>query len=245
MTLATEAEIQESYRDPTTAQRYVENRFATELMRLLHERQVGAVNRVMGNVKPHRSLEVAPGPGRITREVRAAGDLACLEFNEGMIAEGRRCCGERVHWVRGNAFEMPFEADKFDFAYSFRFVRHFHRVDRDRLYAEFHRILKPGSRLVLDAVNEQVSGPLRRENPAGYPIYDKLYRGSEELTTELGDSGFEVVQLEPVQRWFAMQYRAQVLLGPRSRWLCRQAVELLEHLRRGPALEWIVTSRRA
>lgn len=243
MTLATEAEIQQSYQDPVTAQGYVENRFVAPLTRLLHERQVGAVNRAIRGIHPRRTLEVAPGPGRVTRDVQNTGELTCLEFNEGMITEGRRCCSERVQWVRGNAFEMPFEAADFDFAYSFRFVRHFHRGDRDRLYAELRRILKPGSLLVLDAVNEQVSGPLRQANPAGYPIYDKLYRDTDELTTELGAAGFEVVRLESVQRWFAMQYRAQVLLGPRSQLLCRLAVQALEHMRRGPALEWIVTCR--
>jgi ubiquinone/menaquinone biosynthesis C-methylase UbiE len=243
MSLATELEIQQSYRDPVTAERYVANRFANELMRLLHERQVGVVQRMMRDADPRQSLEVAPGPGRITRDVRPAGGLVCLEFNEGMIAEGRRVCRESVRWVQGNAFHLPFAAGEFDFLYSFRFVRHFHRADRDRLYAEIRRVLRPGGWLVLDAVNARVSEPLRRANPGAYPIYDKLYRGEAELREELAAAGFEVVRLEPVQRWFSLQYRAQLLLGPRSPWLCRRVIGTLERLRRGPALEWIVTAR--
>ncbi|MBI1903229.1 MAG: methyltransferase domain-containing protein [Planctomycetia bacterium] len=243
MPLATEREIQQSYREPLAAQRYVQNRFASELMALLHERQVAAVNRVMGVAKPQRTLEVAPGPGRVTRDVRPAGELVCLEFNEGMIAEGRRCCGDDVRWIRGNAFELPFQDGEFDFAYSFRFVRHFHRDDRSRLYAELRRVLQPEGLLVLDAVNARVSGPLREANPEAYPIYDKLYRNEAELRQELAEAGFDTLSIEPVQRWFSLQYKAQVLLGPRSRRLCRWTIRTLEHLRRGPALEWIVTAR--
>ena len=117
-------------------------------MRLLHETQVAAVNRAMHDLGAVRSLEMAPGPGRVTRDVRPAGELVCLEFNEGMIAEGQRCCSPHVKWVQGNAFELPFEDDEFDSAYSFRFVRHFHRNDRDRLYAQLSRVLRPGGWLV-------------------------------------------------------------------------------------------------
>ncbi|MCH8147029.1 MAG: hypothetical protein IH987_03425, partial [Planctomycetes bacterium] len=69
MPLATELEIQESYQDRAVAERYVAKRFANELMGMLHERQVAAVDRVMRAEGPGRTLEVAPGPGRWTRDV--------------------------------------------------------------------------------------------------------------------------------------------------------------------------------
>jgi ubiquinone/menaquinone biosynthesis C-methylase UbiE len=244
MPLATEAEIQDSYRDPDVAKQYVERRFTSELMALLHERQVAAVHRVMSELQPRRTLEIAPGPGRVTRDVEPVGELVCLEFNEAMIAEGRPACGPHVQWIQGNAFELPFHDSEFDFAYSYRFIRHFHRDDRRRLYEGILRVLRPGGRLLFDAVNALVSAPLRAANPEAYPIYDKLYESQDELRQELTDAGFEAEQIEPVQRWYPLQYQAQLLLGPRSRWLCRRVIRALERLRRGPALEWIVTSRK-
>src|SRR5688572_5565825 len=104
MTLATENEIQSAYRGNDTAQAYVDQRFVSELNRLLHERQVAAVQRVMDEQQPARTLEVAPGPGRITRDVRPTGQLVCLEYNEGMIAEGRANTPSSVQWQQGNAF---------------------------------------------------------------------------------------------------------------------------------------------
>jgi len=243
--IADESGIGASYRGEDKARTYVEQRFVSELMSLLHERQVEAINRVMREERPSRSLEVAPGPGRLTRDVAPSGKLICLEFNEGMICEGKRHCKESVQWRQGNAFELPFDEGDFDFAYSFRFIRHFHRADRQRLYSQLHRVLRPEGILVFDAVNAQVSLPLRLANPNNYPIYDKLYDSQYELKRELTDAGFEVLRIVPVQKWFHAQSKAQNLLGPRSRKLCRWAVRGLERMRRGPALEWIITCRRA
>ena len=239
----TESDIQESYQGTQVAEAYVCQRFESELMALLHERQVAAVNSVMTRYSPARTLEIAPGPGRVTRDVVPAGELICLEFNEGMIEEGRAACGNDTIWQQGNAFELPFRAE-FDFAYSFRFVRHFRREDRDRLYAEVHRALRDGGMFIMDAVNGIVAGPVRDAHPDGYPIYDKLYESEAKLRDELRQAGFEVVGLQAVQRWFPLQWRAQILLGPRSRWLCRTVIRTLERLRGGPPLEWIVTCRR-
>lgn len=244
MQAATELEIQSAYRGRDLAHKYVAQRFVSELHRLLHDRQLTAVQWVMDTARPARTLEVAPGPGRLTRDVRPAGELFCLEYNEGMIAEGRAACPSSVKWVQGNAFDLPF-AQEFDFLYTFRFVRHFHREDRGRLYEQFRNVLKPGGRLVLDAVNAVVSRPLREASPGEYPIYDKLYADQQELRKELNEEGFEVERITTVQRWFGLQSKAQVLLGPRSGLLCRWAIRSLERLRRGPALEWIVTCRRA
>ncbi len=135
-----------------------------------------------------------------------------MEFNEGMIAEGRAACRTGITWIRGNAFELPF-ADRFDFAYSFRFVRHFHRPDRDRLYGQFHAVLRPGGTLMFDAVNAEVSRPLRMRNPEMYPIYDKMYSGAGDLKAELRQAGFELVNLQPVQRWFSVQYGCKCCLS--------------------------------
>lgn len=244
MPLASETEIQASYADRGIAHDYVDRRFASELMRLLHGRQVESVNRLMREHCPARALEIAPGPGRITRDVEPARELVCLEFNQAMIEVGKPACERVTQWVRGNAFALPFGRE-FSLVYSFRFIRHFHRDDRHRLYDQIHKVLEPGGHLIMDAVNARVSAPLRAANPEAYPIYDKLYRDEAELRTELEAAGFTAVQVDPVQRWFSLQYRAQLLLGPRSVWACRGTIRLLERLRRGPSLEWIVICRRA
>lgn len=242
MTLASESELQQAYRGEASAARYIDVRFASELHRLLHDRQVAAVQRLMAQARPHKILEIAPGPGRLTRHLQPTGMLVCLEYNEGMIVHGRPACGERALWVRGNGFQLPF-GQYFDLVYSFRFVRHFHRADRERLYSEIRRVLRPGGYVVLDAVNERVSKPLREAHPDEYAVYDKLYR-LPDLCDELKQAGLAPLQLQPVQKWYTWQYRSQVFLGPRASWLNRWVVRGLEALPRREGLEWIVTCRR-
>jgi ubiquinone/menaquinone biosynthesis C-methylase UbiE len=241
--LSSENEIKSAYTSPKVAEEYIAQRFINELHRLLHDRQVAAVQQVMDQMQPKRILEIAPGPGRLTRDLRPTGPLICLEYNEGMIEQGRGACGGKAAWIRGNGFSLPF-APSFDLVYSFRFIRHFHRADRDRLYAQVRRVLLPGGHFVFDAVNERVSRPLREANPSEYPIYDKLYR-PENLHRELADAGLEVVTLDPVQKFLRMQSISQWLLGPRARWLNRLVIRGLERLSWRDGLEWIVTCRRA
>jgi SAM-dependent methyltransferase len=243
MPISSEPELQRAYEGEAVASKYVGERFASEPHRQLHERQVAVVQRVMDRLQPSAALEIAPGPGRVTRDVRPAGRLVCLEFNAGMIEEGRKACGGAVEWVPGNAFELPFDQGEVDFVYSFRFIRHFQLDDRRRLYAQIQRVLRPGGALVFDAVNESVSRGLRESAPEEYPVYDELYR-ADQLRNELLQAGFGSPLLESVQRHYVWQHRVQTLVGPRTPWLNRLLVRALERLPGGPGLEWIVSCRR-
>jgi len=238
---ASAGEIQNAYRDRRVAKQYVEERFASELNRLLHDGQVAALQALLHRARPARILEIAAGPGRLTRDLRPTGPLTCVEYNEGMIEEGRAACGDRARWIRGDGFRLPV-GQVFDLVYAFRFIRHFKRVDRTRLYAEVHRVLNHGGYFALDAVNERVSRPLRQRHPEQYPLYDELYT-AEGLRNELQQAGFEVTALEPMQKYFRWQYRSQVFLG-RANWLNRFVIRALERLPRRDGLEWVVICRR-
>ena len=247
MTVSSREGIADVYSGEITARRYVADRFASELYRLLHDRQVAAINRTIEMFPNGRFLEIAPGPGRITRDVRHRGTVVCLEYNWDMIAIGRNGCKYEVRWVRGDAFHLPFRQE-FDVAYAFRFVRHFHQEDRHLLYAQVRRVLKPGAYFLFDALNAR--GPWPRQDRMHSrspfpPVYDKFYRSIPELRDEMSAAGFEVMSLEPVHRCYRAQYLAQVLIAPRSRWLCRVIIRGLERLAGGPPMEWIVTCRCA
>lgn len=240
--LSSEVEIKNAYRGEATASRYVAERFENELNLLLHERQVAAIQRIIDRDRPDRILEIAPGPGRLTQHLRPSGLLVCLEYNEGMINTGRKATPTGSAWVRGDGFRLPFAAE-FDLVYSFRFIRHFHRSPRQRLYDEIRKSLRPGGILLMDAVNRQVSAPLRKKRPEEYPIYDKLYR-RDELFDELNRAGLEPITAEPVQKFYRCQSLLQNFLGPRNHRLNRLAIRSLERLPLGDGLEWIITCRR-
>lgn len=238
---ASEGEIRNAYRGRQVAKRYIEERFTSQLHGLLHDAQVAVLQAVMDGMRPTRILEIAAGPGRLTRDLRPTGPLICAEYNEGMIEEGRAACDDRVRWIRSDGFQLPV-GPVFDLVYAFRFIRHFPRPDRTRLYAEVRRVLRQGAVFAMDAVNERVSRPLREKHPEQYPVYDELYT-AETLRAELQHAGFEVTVLQPVQKYYRWQYRSQVWLG-RANWLNRLVIRALERLPAREGLEWVVVCRR-
>lgn len=243
MTRATPSEIKASYEGKDLASGYVQRRFQSELGLLLHRKQIEAVRTAIEQTQPDRVLEIAPGPGRLTRDIHAPGEHWCLEFNQGMIEVGKASCGPHVRWVRGDAFALPF-AEPFDLVYTFRFIRHFKDADRRRLYEQVRNALRPGGLFLMDAVNAVVSRPMREQNPQNFPIYDVLYDSLDDLKRELAKAGLPVRQVVEVQKRYDLQFKVQNLVGPRSRWLTRAIIHALERTSRGPCLEWIVTCAR-
>jgi len=68
----------------------------------------------------------------------------------------------RVDYRQGNALALPFEDVSFDVVWSQNAAMNI--ADRDRLYREMHRVLKPGGKL---ALQEVASGPAV---PPHYPV---------------------------------------------------------------------------
>jgi len=239
--------IRAAYQDAGVARRYVEERFTTPLGALLHDRQCQVLRSVISAHASPDVLEIAPGPARLTTSViDVAGQLTLLDASAEMLAEARsRLSSATVDTnytlVRGDAFCLPFPA-RFDCVYSFRLIRHFGTAERLRLYREIARVLKPGGRLVFDAVNRRVYEPMRAIADGKQHFDASLDR--EALCAELAGAGFEVESLEGVQHRYATLYNLQVLVAPRSTKLARLAMNVVDRVGGGEPLEWIVTCRR-
>ena len=245
------AAIRDAYRNETVAREYVDTRFREPLGAMLHARQVAALERIIRARRPRRILEIAPGPGRLTVDISSAIDPhtalpVLVEASAQMLAEARRRLGdgcERWRALQGDAFNLPFRS-AFELVYVFRLIRHFRSSERVALYRQIAQVLRPGGLLVFDAINETVSAPVRANAPAGeYEHFDALMR-PDVLQAELGEAGLELVSLEGVQHNYPTLARIQILVAPRSRWLARLAIELIDRLPGGEPLEWIVTCRR-
>jgi ubiquinone/menaquinone biosynthesis C-methylase UbiE len=238
--------IRSAYQDEGVARRYVAERFVTPLGALLHDRQSQVLRSVMAaHVEPD-VLEIAPGPARLTTTViDLVGRLTLMDASAEMLGEARRRLASvkadrRCTLVRGDAFCLPFPS-RFDLVYAFRLIRHFGTDDRLRLYREIARVLKPGGRLVFDAVNQRVYEPLRAIAD-GKNHYDASL-DRDALCAELAATGFEVESLAGAQHRYAALHRLQVLVAPRSAKLARLAMNVVDRAG-GEPLEWIVTCRR-
>lgn len=116
-----------------------------------------------------RVLDVGSGLGGPARTLAAALgcdvtglDLTPSSCEAATTLTARAGLGHRVRFQTGNALAMPFTDGAFDVVWTEQFAMHV--ADKERLYREVHRVLRPGGRLVL---REFFAGPVA---PLHYPV---------------------------------------------------------------------------
>jgi demethylmenaquinone methyltransferase/2-methoxy-6-polyprenyl-1,4-benzoquinol methylase len=114
-------------------------------------------------------LDVACGTGDLTEAMAAAGAarVTGLDYTNEMLdvarrrltAPGRADLAPRVTYMQGDAQALPFAEASFDvlsIAFGIRNV-----ADPRRAFAEFHRVLRPGGRLVILEFGTPTNAPAR------------------------------------------------------------------------------------
>ena len=119
---------------------------------------------LVGFTGAERVLDVGSGLGGPSRYI--AWRYGCRVSGVDLTAEF--CCVaemltrvtglvEKVDYRQGNALDLPFDSESFDVVWSQNAAMNI--ADRDRLYREMRRVLKPGGRLALQEVAAGVGGP--------------------------------------------------------------------------------------
>jgi ubiquinone/menaquinone biosynthesis C-methylase UbiE len=135
---------------------------------------------------------------------------------------------------------LPFRSEAFDAVYTLRFLRHFQLPDRQRLYGEIRRVLRPGGLLMLDALNRNVSLPYRLQRGVeSYHIYDALYR-REEIEAELQAAGFCVVAAESIIKHPRVQRRLNRLRLIKLDRIASVLIGSLEHVPGDNPSDWML-----
>ncbi len=99
-----------------------------------------------------RSLEIGAGTGYFSQNLLQAGlvsEATCTDISPGMLgtlgANAERL-GLRVRTARADAESLPFADSSFDLVLGHAVLHHL--PDLERAFAEFHRVLAPGGRIV-------------------------------------------------------------------------------------------------
>jgi ubiquinone/menaquinone biosynthesis C-methylase UbiE len=115
------------------------------------------VLRALHGNRMRRVLDIGCGTGqlaaRIHEELPAAAVVGC-DFSAGMLERAANRV-EAITWVRGDAGRLPFHDGIFDAIVSTEAFHWF--PDQDGALREFHRVLRPGGRLLLALVNTPTS----------------------------------------------------------------------------------------
>ena len=99
-------------------------------------------------------IEVAPGPGYFAIELAKLGnyEISGLDISKTFVEIARANAGEahvRIDFQHGNASDMPFAGDMFDFLFCRAAFKNF--SEPVRALNEMHRVLKPGGQaLIID-----------------------------------------------------------------------------------------------
>jgi ubiquinone/menaquinone biosynthesis C-methylase UbiE len=116
---------------------------------------VGKLRKVLGRALEggfERSLEVGAGTGYFSLNLLRAGivrEATCTDISPGMVrtlrANAERL-GLQVRTARADAGSLPFADQSFDLVLGHAVLHHL--PDLERAFSEFHRVLKPGGRIV-------------------------------------------------------------------------------------------------
>lgn len=124
-----------------------------------------------------RILDLGCGTGRLTADLHArvpAAQVTAADRSSTMVREARRQLPGPVLVVQADAVALPFGPDTVDAVFS---TATFHWVpDHPRLFAELHRVLRSGGRLVSQA--------------GGGPNLERLYTRASALAEDPAYAGF-------------------------------------------------------
>jgi ubiquinone/menaquinone biosynthesis C-methylase UbiE len=116
---------------------------------------IGKLRKVLGRAVDdgfERSLEVGAGTGYFSLNLLRAGivrEATCTDISPGMVRTLRgnaERLGLHVRTARADAESLPFAEQSFDLVLGHAVLHHL--PDLERAFSEFHRVLRPGGRVV-------------------------------------------------------------------------------------------------
>jgi len=129
-----------------------------------------------------------------------------------MLARRMNLAG-KVDYRQGDALALPYEDASFDVVWSQNVVMNI--ADRDRLYAEIHRVLKPGGRYAFSDVTAGPVGPLIFPVPWAKTPEMSFLLTPDETRAKLEAAGFRILVFEDQSAEAIVQQQARTAAASR------------------------------
>jgi SAM-dependent methyltransferase len=239
--------IKEYYEDKEIVGDYVVSRFTTAIGMMEHQTQVDFVSKAIKKYRCKKALELAPGPARITSYIKIKEGIA-MDYSDGMVkfAKERLPKSLKNNWniIQGDAFNIKYK-NKFDIVFTFRFIFHFKKAERDKLYQQIKKALKKEGIFIFEAINIDVAKRIREfVGKDKYVVYDKLYTKNE-LIKELKSNGFKVVLIESNTKHFYAEIFISKLTGLlKLNKLGLSIIRLIEKIPSGDPYGWTILCQK-
>jgi SAM-dependent methyltransferase len=129
-----------------------------------------------------RSLEIGAGTGYFSLnllQAGAVGEATCTDISPGMVStlsDNARRLGLEVRAARADAESLPFADSSFDLVLGHAVLHHLPNLRR--AFAEFHRVLRPGGRIVFagepSRVGDRIASLPKRGAVRLAPVWRRL-----------------------------------------------------------------------
>ncbi|HET9255059.1 MAG TPA: methyltransferase domain-containing protein [Pseudonocardiaceae bacterium] len=132
---------------------------------------------LLGKITPgERVLDMGCGTGRFTAPLAATGaEVTGLDLSSGMLTVARKKLAERglkAEMRQGDMAELPFPDATFDTVTSMLALMHIPLADRQAVFIEASRVLKPGGRMLLCVKNS---------------VFERLFKGDRFASVDVTD----------------------------------------------------------
>lgn len=149
------------------------------------EGELRELERVIADLPPVKTLDVACGTGFLTRHLR--GDVVGLDASERMLDVARQQAPHAT-FVQGDALSLPFEEGSFDRVFASYFYCHLEEPDRERFLAEARRVAR--ELVVVASVRGEGDAAerweeRRLEDGSRWTVYKRVFTAAQ-LGGELG-----------------------------------------------------------